>query len=414
MHDNDHAPQGGSQGAAAPIFADTQPDPDIQRDLRGEAPAPQRLKVEFTGSGSEYFRIWIVNLLLTIVTLSLYRPFAKARRLAYFHGNTLVGGQPLGFHGDPWKMLRGYLVMLVFGGVYFGSSQFSPVAAGVALVCFAALWPALWRASLQFRLANTSWRGLRFGFDGSLGGAYRAMLPAFIPWLGSLAGSLMMPKTESEAEVTAMFSQIMMTMGLTFVAAIALVPLSLAWVKRYQHGHYLYAGQRTQLEASTGSFYTYAVKVVIVSVLAMVVAGIFFAVVMAVASKGRSPSAMMPIMALGFFGMYAIYFALMLPYGQSRLQNLVWGSTRSQALQFHSELKLAPLGALTLKNLALVICTLGLYWPFAAIATARLRLSAVSIDLDEDLTQWHAGAAAGQNDATGDAAGDFFGIDMGL
>ena len=65
-------------------------------------PASQTLDIRFTGSGSEYFRIWIVNLLLTLVTLTLYLPFARARRMAYFQNNTLVGGDPLGFHADPW------------------------------------------------------------------------------------------------------------------------------------------------------------------------------------------------------------------------------------------------------------------------------------------------------------------------
>ena len=51
-----------------------------------------RLELRFVGSGSEYFRIWIVNLLLTILTLSLYYPFAKVRRMRYFHGATEVGG----------------------------------------------------------------------------------------------------------------------------------------------------------------------------------------------------------------------------------------------------------------------------------------------------------------------------------
>lgn len=51
--------------------------------------------IEFTGSGSEYFRIWIVNLLLTLVTLGIYYPWAKVRRLRYFYGNTLVAGHAL-------------------------------------------------------------------------------------------------------------------------------------------------------------------------------------------------------------------------------------------------------------------------------------------------------------------------------
>ena len=49
----------------------------------GESSAAQtQLPISFTGSGSEYFRIWIVNLLLTFVTLGLYYPWAKATNRA--------------------------------------------------------------------------------------------------------------------------------------------------------------------------------------------------------------------------------------------------------------------------------------------------------------------------------------------
>ena len=43
----------------------------MERDL------PENLSLVFTGSGSEYFRIWIVNLLLMFVTLGIYFPWAK-------------------------------------------------------------------------------------------------------------------------------------------------------------------------------------------------------------------------------------------------------------------------------------------------------------------------------------------------
>ncbi|MFX5918539.1 DUF898 family protein, partial [Acinetobacter baumannii] len=46
----------------------------------------------FTGSGGEYFRIWAVNWLLTMVTLGIYSPWAKVRRLKYFHQHTLLAG----------------------------------------------------------------------------------------------------------------------------------------------------------------------------------------------------------------------------------------------------------------------------------------------------------------------------------
>jgi uncharacterized membrane protein YjgN (DUF898 family) len=111
---------------------------------------------------------------------------------------------------------------------------------------------------------------------------------------------------------------------------------------------------------------------------------------------------------------YTLMFIIALPYGRSRLQNLVWGQTRSEALQFHSALRLWPLAGLTLKNLLLTLLTLGLYWPFAAVASARMRLQAVSVDVQGDLSQWLADSQGLPGGATGDAAGDFFGFDLGL
>ena len=78
-----------TQWGSVPAVIDTAP--------AAPAPfAPRQLKVKFTGSGSEYFRIWLVNLLLSAVTLGLYLPFAKSRRLRYFYANTHIAGQPLG------------------------------------------------------------------------------------------------------------------------------------------------------------------------------------------------------------------------------------------------------------------------------------------------------------------------------
>ena len=123
---------------------------------------PHHLPIEFTGSGREYFRIWIVNLLLMFVTFGIYYPWAKVRRLRYFHANTLVGGEPLGFHANPVKMLKGYFLMGILFAVYSAAGNFSALAGFLAFVIVVAIGPALLKSSMQFRLANTSWRGLAF------------------------------------------------------------------------------------------------------------------------------------------------------------------------------------------------------------------------------------------------------------
>jgi uncharacterized membrane protein YjgN (DUF898 family) len=96
------------------------------------------------------------------------------------------------------------------------------------------------------------------------------------------------------------------------------------------------------------------------------------------------------------------------------MQNMVWTATRSQSIGFESRLRFRSLMWLTLKNWVLVALTLGLFRPFAAVNTARLRLQAMTVTLSADVDAWQTQAAASNQDATGDIAGDFFGIDMGL
>ena len=47
----------------------------------GESTSPARtLRPEFTGSGGEYFRVWVVNLLFSLLTLGIYSAWAKVRK----------------------------------------------------------------------------------------------------------------------------------------------------------------------------------------------------------------------------------------------------------------------------------------------------------------------------------------------
>ena len=93
-----------------------------------EPPAEWRtIPVLFKGDGQVYFGIWAVNLLLILVTLGIYYPWAKYRRLKYFHQHTFVDGHAFDFMAQPKQMLQGYMLGLVVFGVYTLSSQASPL-----------------------------------------------------------------------------------------------------------------------------------------------------------------------------------------------------------------------------------------------------------------------------------------------
>ncbi|MFY8117664.1 MAG: YjgN family protein [Roseateles sp.] len=361
-------------------------------------------RVEFTGSGSEYFRIWIVNLLLIVLTLGLYLPFAKARRLRYFYSNTLINGQALSFHGDPWKMFRGFVLLALLMGSYALAGQLSALAGALAFLILCAIWPALWRAGLQFRLAHTSWRGLRMRFEGHLAGAYLAFAPLYLPaLLMLLVGTIWADALqEGPAEFAAPQALMLAALGL----GVVLLPLSVYLIKRYQHGHYAMAAQHSHLKAGPGDFYRLALKALGLLLLCLALfAGL------ATLSMGLRSFWLFGLLVLGF---YLGLGLLIGPYLAARLQNLVWNRTRSEELRFDSDLSARALTRLSLKNWLLTVLTLGLYRPFAAVHTARLRLEAVRVRVQGELDAWVAEQSLQQPDAAGEAAGDFFGIDMGL
>lgn len=378
---------------------------------------PQRLPLRFTGSGSEYFRIWIVNLLLTLVTLGLYYPWAKVRRLRYFHGNTLVGEHPFGFHADPRKMLRGYLLVALLLVLYSAAGHFSATAGFVAFAILAAVWPALLKSSMQFRLANTSWRGLRFRFRGTLGGAYGAWLPFFVPGLIVVGALVAVPDQEQPPEWYGF-----LTIGV-MLAFFALVPWVWWRLKKYQHDHYAYAGEQTTLRTGVGSFYGVFAETVGIGAAGMMVIGIV-AVLLAVGlgamadfgDRERAGSIALAAM-IGVVVFFVSLLAVQLvprPYFTARMQNLLWSRTSSPAVAFESRLRFWPLFGLTLKNWLLIVLTLGLYWPFAAVAMQRIRVEAVTLLLSVDPQRLVERVGVSEGEAAGDAAGDLFGMDIGL
>lgn len=377
------------------------------------APARRELPLAFTASGSEYFRIWIVNLLLTIVTLGLYLPFAKARRLRYFYANTLVDDQPLAFHGDPWRMFRGHLLVMGFGIAYFVSGRFLPLLAAALAIAFMLVWPALWRSSLIFRLRNTSWRGLRFDFTGSLGGAYLC----FLPWFGLFAGIALLGLLAATAFGAGLQPGPMMLFALVlgfYALAAVMGALTFVWLKRYQHGGYRIAQQQGALKLGLGAVIALGLKTLGLGLLALLLTGLAGYVFINAGDSQAGTLADASLLSFLPLLCMVLLFALLGPYVMARLQNLLWNGTSSRQLIFRSRLSARSLAWLSLKNWLLVVLTLGLYRPFAVVATTRMRLQAVRVGLRGDLDSWFGERVGAADNAIGEMGGDFFGFDLGL
>lgn len=70
---------------------------------------PRPISLSFKGDGGQLFGLIIVNFLLMIVTLGIYYPWAKAKLIRYMHGETELEGTPFVFHGTGKEMFIGFI-----------------------------------------------------------------------------------------------------------------------------------------------------------------------------------------------------------------------------------------------------------------------------------------------------------------
>lgn len=134
-----------------------------------------RNRLRFVGTGSDLFGIYIINMLLSIVTLGLYYPWAKAATLKYTYANTQLDNSPFQFHGTGKEIFMGFIkaigIVIVFYAVLIGLSFLSSTVLKVTgfLAVYAlllALIPVAIHGALRYRMSRSSWRGIHFGYRG--------------------------------------------------------------------------------------------------------------------------------------------------------------------------------------------------------------------------------------------------------
>lgn len=128
--------------------------------------------LRFLGKGFELFKIQLVNFLLQIVTLGLYYPWAKANTLQYLYSHTTLQDHPFAFTGTGKQMFKGFikalLILAVILGVFFSVTILLNQFWGLGTLYFLLflLMPLAIHGSYRYRMANTRWKGIRFGYIG--------------------------------------------------------------------------------------------------------------------------------------------------------------------------------------------------------------------------------------------------------
>jgi uncharacterized membrane protein YjgN (DUF898 family) len=341
------------------------------------------LSFGFSGSGSEYFRIWIVNLLLSIVTLGIYSAWAKVRRNRYFYSSTQLAGSSFEYHGNAIAILKGRIAALVMITAYNLAFKYSLGLGLLMMALLAAVVPWLIWKSLQFRLVNSSYRGIRFGFRGDARQAYLT----YLVWPLLVMSSLYL-----------------------------LAPFMHQRIKRFQHNESRFGATHFSFDAKVRQFYLayligFAILLAGIVVISLIFGGTFFATLQSVRRGGAGPGIIFSL--LGFiFALYLWIFAVY-PIFLTLLQNLIWNHTKLGTHQFSSQLKWSTMSFIMLTNMAGIVCTLGLFIPFAQIRSLRYRIESLSFQADGSLDHFIA-ATQDQVSATGEGMADLLDFDLSL
>lgn len=354
------------------------------------------LGFRFTGSGREYFRIWVVNLLLTLASAGIYSAWAKVRRLQYFDRNTELAGARFDFHGEPKAILRGRVLAVLLLAAYHYAFGISVTAGLVTMAVLLVSLPYLIRSALRFRLGNSTYRGLRFHFSGSVPMAYRVYLGPIAVFL--LPGVLVAVYGETPWVAVAW----LLYLGW---------PAMYAWMKHYQYGYVSYGDQASSNEPTVPGFFGIYVRGLL---LATSIVGVVFVAGLAALPLQALMSENSAAVAVGLgVGLSSALMAYVLlgPYQQVRVLNLCLRHTGFPGVRFVSSLSARGFTRLQLKNLALTLLTLGLYRPFAVVNAYRYRLAHLALEVDEGFDHVVSRVTAGGG-AAGDGTADFLGVDL--
>ena len=352
-------------------------------DIWGPTPAPPRgpgvtrEPFTFTGNTRDYFGIWIVNVLLTIVTLGVYSAWAKVRRQRYFYGNTWLAGSSFEYHAKPIKILIGRIVVLAFVVIYNVMLQIYPLVGGLIGVAFLFAVPWFLMRGLRFSARVTSYRTVRFDFTGTYWGAFLAYV---------LGGALI------------------------YGSGGILAPLASQWMWNYTLGNLRYGDRPIKcdprLEKLYGQWWLPAL---------VLVGGVFAVTAVIIAVAVASSSGLESIFGedstvppyLIIIGIYALLIPFLILYGivgllySAGIRNVALNETIIDGRHaMHSSISRWHYVWISVSNLAATLFTLGLARPWAAIRMAKYMATVTALDTTGSLDAYlstvkHEGAAVG-------------------
>ena len=152
----------------------------------------RRIPFVFNGTGAEYCKIWLVNILATIFSAGLLYPWARMRSLRYLYQSTSLDKHEFFYSPRSQRFLMFQLLFMAYalGLVYLFYCGLILISTAGALL-LVLLLPFYWLKHLEMQCRQSSYHHLTFKYHASVRDAYLIFL--VYPALGILTLGLLAP-----------------------------------------------------------------------------------------------------------------------------------------------------------------------------------------------------------------------------
>jgi uncharacterized membrane protein YjgN (DUF898 family) len=351
--------------------------PGFVPDTPAQASPVDRHAVEFTATAGEYFRIWIVNLALTVVTLGIYSAWAKVRKKRYFYGHTRIAGDHFEYRGNPLAILKGRLLaVVVAGGVYF-AANFAPLLllAVLGVAVFALPWLIV--RSMAFNAHNSAFRNVRFRFRGTYG---RAL--AIVVGYGLLT---------------------VFTLGLGYF-------FFKVKITEFIVRHHSYGATPFDTKPLKKAFFDVYGKMIGMGIVLGIVLTGFSSSLIAMMEAPPTPGS--PV-DLGLTAITYVFYIGIYAFVRAGILNATWNNASLGPITFESTLRPMALYRLYLENVFAILATVGLATPWAVVRLLRYRAANFTVISIGPLATF-AAASGADVAAGGEEVGEMLDIDFSL
>ena len=387
-------------------------------DIYGSSGEPTTQQFEFRGKAGEWFGIWIVNLLLSIITIGIYSAWAKVRRKKYFYNNTYVDGRNFDYHATGGQILIG---RLIFVGGYIAFSlivSLVPIVGVILLLGLLVLIPWLIVKSMQFNARVSSFSNVRFNFVGKTGRAFVVfvLMPivAYILVAALVGGGGFMAFQSGNMALGGVLALI--GLGVMFMA----FPIIDRAVKTYVINNYRLGNAEFSFESGLGPF----VKAIGASlawiILCLVVLGVIFGSSLAGLEaafnrldRGTPTAADVSLIVVLYVGFFVAFLPAAFIY-QALIRNTIYNtSTLTGGHRFRSTVSPVKLLWIALSNAVVIVCTLGLMLPWAQVRMHNYMAQQTYL-LPGDSLDNFIGKQIDEGMSVADAYTDIEGVDFGV